>query len=204
MDTPDITTPSVERLPRLVDAMVSGFSDDPLYVWLYPDPDQRRMSLTATFDLMLRAGLERGLVRCTDDHRAVAIWTAPGDDLLDDTVLDDWVQLLRRDAPDRVEAALAAMSACASHAPTEPHWVLHLVVVHADHQGCGLGTALLRSTLGDVDATGAPAYLESSNAQNVRAYQRLGFAVVGEVTIAGGPIMRPMARPPVPRDRHPG
>ena len=182
-------------LDRLLDTMVAGFSDDPLYRWLYPNPIDRADRLRPTFELMLRCGFERGHVVWSPDQDAVAIWTAPGQSLLDDDAMDRWLQLLHDDAPTRVEAAIDGMTACARHAPAAPHWTLHSVVVAADRQRRGTGTALLRRTLSDVDRTGDPAYLESSNIENVSAYQRLGFRVLGEVQVPGGPIMRPMARP---------
>ena len=115
-----------------------------------------------------------------------------------------WLAQLRREAPERVAAAIDGMAACAAHAPTEPHWVLHSLVVAAASQGQGLGTELLRRTLAEVDASGMPAYLESSNLRNVAAYERVGFRVVAEVPLADGPVMRPMRRPPArPSDEVP-
>lgn len=192
---PPVGTPSEDDIPRLIATMIEGFSTDPLYLWLYPHPTLRRTSLRATFGLMLGRGLARGHVRCTEDRRAVAIWPPPAVDLLGEDDLDDWVRRLRGEAPDRVDEAVAAMAACAAHAPGEPHWVLHSVVVAPDRQGRGQGTALLRSTLREVDISGAPGYLESSTIRNVRAYQRLGFRVRGTVAIPHGPTMRPMTRP---------
>lgn len=194
--TPRIVTPADEDIPWLIDTMLSGFVNDPLYVWLYPDLDQRRASMRATFDLMLLRGLEHGVVCCTEDRQAVAIWTPPATDLLTEGDLQHWLQRLGEEAPQRVANAAEAMGSSAAHAPPVPHWVLHSVVVHADRQGHGLGSALLRSTLGDLDASEIPAYLESSNIRNVSAYEHLGFRVIGEVAVPDGPTMRPMLRAP--------
>ncbi|MGB6107124.1 MAG: GNAT family N-acetyltransferase, partial [Mycobacterium sp.] len=46
------------------------------------------------------------------------------------------------------------------------------------------------------DAEHAPAYLESSNFDNIAYYHRFGFEVTGEITIPGGPTMWPMWREP--------
>jgi hypothetical protein len=53
----------------------------------------------------------------------------------------------------------------------------------------------LRSRLDRVDAEHAPAYLESSNADNVPYYTRFGFEVTGEIVLPnGGPTLWPMWR----------
>lgn len=182
------------ELDRLLDTMVSGFQDDPLYVWLYPDPHRRPHQLRPTFDITLRNGMERGDVRWSDDLHAVSIWTPPDVALLDDDTMGRWLDQLRSDVGPRFDAAVAGMAACAAHEPTDPHWTLHSIVVAAERQGRGLGTQLLRATLVDVDASGDVAYLESSNTRNLTAYERVGFRTVGEVQLADGPIMRPMVR----------
>ena len=52
----------------------------------------------------------------------------------------------------------------------------------------GVRQALMRSRLDRCDAEHAPAYLESSNPDNVPYYQRFGFEVTGEITLPdGGP-----------------
>jgi ribosomal protein S18 acetylase RimI-like enzyme len=194
--TPEVAVPTEDDLPALLETMRSGFDADPLYRWLYPDPRQRTVALGETFELMLDRGISRGHVRCTDDHRAVAIWAEPGVALLFDGDMGSWLQRLRHQAPAVVDDAVAAMAACGGHVPQATHWTLHSLVVHAERQGRGLGSALLRATLTVVDATGGLAYLESSNARNLAVYERVGFRVAAEVPIAGGPTMRPMLREP--------
>ena len=55
----------------------------------------------------------------------------------------------------------------------------------------------MRSRLDRCDAEHAPAYLESSNPDNVPYYQRFGFEVTGEITLPnGGPTLIPMWRAP--------
>ena len=47
------------------------------------------------------------------------------------------------------------------------------------------------------DADYAPAYLESSNPENIGYYERFGFRVTGEIQLPdGGPSLWPMWRDP--------
>jgi hypothetical protein len=55
----------------------------------------------------------------------------------------------------------------------------------------------MRSRLDRCDAEYAPAYLESSNPDNIAYYNRFGFEVTGEIRISGGgPTLWPMWRQP--------
>ena len=60
----------------------------------------------------------------------------------------------------------------------------------------GYGNALMRSRLDRCDAEYAPAYLESSNPDNVPYYERFGFEVTGEIRLPDGPSLVPMWRQP--------
>jgi predicted N-acetyltransferase YhbS len=87
------------------------------------------------------------------------------------------------------------------HHPEEPHWYLAVIGSDPTVRGSGFGHALMRSRLDRVDAEHAPAYLESSNPDNVPYYLRFGFEVTGEIALPGldgraGPTMTPMWRAP--------
>lgn len=58
------------------------------------------------------------------------------------------------------------------HHPEEPHWHLAFLAVHPDHQAAGLGSALMQHTHERLDV---PAYLEATNEDNIRLYERHGY-----------------------------
>jgi ribosomal protein S18 acetylase RimI-like enzyme len=80
--------------------------------------------------------------------------------------------------------------------PKEPCWYLPLIGVDPTSQGRGYGSALLRYALEQIDRTGAPAYLESSNPSNVPLYERHGFEVLGSIQAGSSPTVIPMLRRP--------
>lgn len=187
----------------VVATMTAAFLDDPLYRWLYPDPQERPRQLAWNLGLLLDAGRRRGEVRVAEQGAAVAVWTAPGHDLLDDAAAERFLAGLRVEAAARVDAAVTGMQACAEHLPTEPHAVLHSLCVAPDRQGAGLAAALLTPLLAQADDEGFPIALDSSNPRNLSFYRRLGFETVAEVHVpAGGPTMWSLHRSagvPVPR-----
>lgn len=74
--------------------------------------------------------------------------------------------------------------------PAEAHWYVHLLGVAPAAQGRGLGRALLRDLLVRVDAEGAASYLETDRPENLRFYEREGYAVVSEEQIVGVSVWR--------------
>jgi hypothetical protein len=75
--------------------------------------------------------------------------------------------------------------------PAGQFW--YLAQIGASTPGRGVGSALLERRLTSV---GGPAYLESSNLQNVPLYQRFGFELIEEISLPeDGPTLWTMLRP---------
>lgn len=87
------------------------------------------------------------------------------------------------------------LSAMEKHHPRDPHQYLAVIGTDPDHQGKGIGTALLEPMLAHCDETGLPAYLESSKESNVPYYARFGFEVTQAYPIPNGPSIYFMWRP---------
>jgi len=178
--------------------MIVGFFEDPLYAWLYPDADERHDALRDTFRLMLSGGINNGQVLIDDSNSALAIWTAPGHELLEESDMQTFVSSLHERLGERAQSALDGMQACSSLAPPQPHATVHSIVVRPKARGTGIGGALLASVLRRCDDAGWTVALESSNPRNLEFYRRAGFRIAGEVTLAdGGPTMWPMERRPM-------
>jgi len=179
-----------EDVRDLVEMMAEAFADDPLYVWLQPEPRRREEMLREVFAFVLALGLDHGEVHTTDARDAVAVWTAPGVGLVDEGATEVYLGLLRAHIGDeRLGDVMEGMAAMDRHRPDEPTWTLHSVATA--HPGSGVGSALLRVVLD----RGGPAYLDSSNPRNLTFYARLGFEVVAEEPLRGdGPVMRALVR----------
>jgi GNAT superfamily N-acetyltransferase len=173
-------------VPAVVDALVAGFHEDPLYRWLYPDPDERPGRLRETFALICDLALPRGHLYTNADRSAAAAWTAPDVALVDRDEGERFAAMIERHVGSRVEHVLAGMEETEAARPAEPHFALHSLGVEAAAQGRGVGSALLAPVLARCDEDGLPAHLTSSAARNVPFYERLGFAVTAETPLPGG------------------
>jgi len=189
-------------IAELSHALGRAFYDDPVSIWIIPDDKVRAAHLSKFFATVTRhhhlagGGAE---VACDGPTiGAAALWDPPG----------RWKQSAReqlmmlpsfifgfgpRLATGRKLGAL--LEQMKQQHPEEPHWYLAVIGSDTSVRGKGYGQALMRSRLDRVDAEHAPAYLESSKADNVPYYQRFGFEVTGEIVIpGGGPTLWPMWR----------
>jgi ribosomal protein S18 acetylase RimI-like enzyme len=67
----------------------------------------------------------------------------------------------------------------------EAHWHLGPIAVDAPLQGQGIGSALMAAFCARVDEQNGLAYLETDKPDNIKFYEKFGFAVVGEATVIG-------------------
>jgi GNAT superfamily N-acetyltransferase len=185
-------------------AVVLGraFHEDPITVWMLPDPAARKAKLHKLFGVMARyhhlggGGVE--VAENSDGIGAAALWDPPGrwqhrrhEELL---ALPSLLWTFGGRLAARGNQLTTLMKE--SH-PQEPHWYLAVIGSDPAVRGGGFGHALMRSRLDRVDAEHAPAYLESSNPDNVPYYLRFGFEVTGEIKLPdGGPSLWPMWRAP--------
>jgi len=182
-----------------------AFFDDPVMCWMLPDADQRRRKLHRLFAALTRYHhLSRGGVEVAPDGDGIggaALWDPPG----------QWVHTRGeelRAMPSLLLAfgmslrrGLEAEERMKKAHPEEPHWYLAVIGSDPAVRGKGFGQVLMASRLDRCDAEHAPAYLESSNPDNVPYYERFGFEVTGEIKLPSrdgiaGPSLVPMWRPP--------
>jgi ribosomal protein S18 acetylase RimI-like enzyme len=185
-------------LPGLARTLADAFDDDPPIRFLFPDDDVRRRALPAFFSVSLSAGLRRGHTYTTEHGAGAAIWAPPDVRELNRAEGDSLAAVLEEHCgPTGLQRLAAFAQATHAHHPqSPPHFYLFIAGVSPTSQGSGVGGQLLRPVLASCDRDRTPAYLESSNPRNVPFYERLGFEVVSEIPIEGGPVMRGMWREP--------
>jgi ribosomal protein S18 acetylase RimI-like enzyme len=179
--------------------VAAAFEDDPVTLFLFPDPSRRRGELWAS-GAGLRMALPLGATYTTPLPRVegVAAFYPPGR-----YPRPWWAETWHfRGAPLRLPlgAILRAMRIFAATRrvhPKEPHWYLETLAVQPDRQRQGVGSFLIAPTLEQADRDALPVYLETTKAANIAYYRRFGFEVLRELTVAGGELrVWTMLRPP--------
>lgn len=197
----DVRTARKPDVKQLGAVLGRAFYDDPVMKWMLPDDARRAKGLPKLFAAITRHhSLARGVPEVASrdgEIGAAALWDGPG----------RWKQTQAEELRMLPSLFLAfgrtlargqqVVELMKQHHPEEPHWYLAVIGSDPAVRGGGFGHALMQSRLDRVDAEHAPAYLESSNPDNIPYYMRFGFEVTGDIPLPdGGPIMTPMWRQP--------
>jgi GNAT superfamily N-acetyltransferase len=194
--------PATRRdLTALSKTLGRAFYDDPVMTWMMPDDDVRRRKLHRLFASLTRYHhLARGGVEVAPHGGGIggaALWDPPGEwrtSRLSELRAMPGLYLAFGNS---LRRGLVVEEMMKEVHPEEPHWYLAIIGSDPTVRGKGFGQVLMRSRLDRCDAEHAPAYLESSNPDNVPYYERFGFEVTGEITVPnGGPTLIPMWRRP--------
>lgn len=156
--------------------LVAAFEADPLWSWAFP-----REGLADLWGLLVASAMRYSAVRFAGDFAAASVWIPPGGRELTAEEEASLGPMLEERVGSRAPEVLTLFERMESvHPEAPPHYYLSLLGTHPEHRGKGLGMALLADNLAKIDAEGMPAYLESSNPENDRRYEHLGFERISE------------------------
>ena len=192
---------------RAVEVLARAFENDPLYVYVFPDVDDRRRSLRLLWDALLRYSLVYGKIYTTPAVSGIACWLPPGR-----TEVTMWRNIRTGFPFQRAVARFGAAQrgrmldllgytdGVRRQGIREPYWYLWALGVEPAAQGQGIGGRLLAPALALADGAGVPCYLETETQENVNFYLKRGFEVHTEKSLANtGVTLWTMIRPPQPR-----
>jgi GNAT superfamily N-acetyltransferase len=176
--------------------MTAAFFHDPVWgPWAFPDVERRSVQLSTLWRFMIDAAIPNRWVWVTPGGEAASLWVPPGCSELppeDEERLHPLLTGLLGPHGDTVAEGFERFDAAHPHG--EPHYYLSLLATDPAHRGHGHGMALLAENLAEVDREGMSAYLESTNPNNDRRYERRGFGRHGSFTLPGGPSVNTMWR----------
>jgi ribosomal protein S18 acetylase RimI-like enzyme len=179
---------------QAIATLVRAFRLDPAARWLFPDDDRYVDDFSAFARAFGGRAFEEESAFATETLAGVALWFAPDAEPDEEAI----VSVIDRAVPlRRLDDAYEVFGQMEQFHPSFPHWYLPLIGVDPQHQGKGIGSALLRHTLERCDRSGLPAYLESSSPANLPLYERHGFRVIGEIQAGQSPVIYPMLRSPL-------
>jgi len=181
--------------------LADAFAHDPMFQWIGGAGRNESMepTLRPFFGALVKLVLRHDdhLVFTTEDGAGAAVWHAPNAWKLSNTDTLRALPAMLRSFTTRTPRMLRAFSASEKEHPHEEHYFLEAIGTRRDAQGTGVGSAVIAPMLDRCDAEGMPAYLQSSNVQNVPFYARHGFEVTGEIVLGkGAPTVTAMWRDP--------
>jgi GNAT superfamily N-acetyltransferase len=187
----------IQAMARL---LARAFYDDPVMAWVQPDAGRRKAALPGLFGALARYHFLSGggaeVATSADGVGAASLWDPPGRWRHSPREQIAMLPAVFRAFRGRLAAGRTLTDLMQANHPEEPHWYLAMIGSDPVVRGGGYGRALMESRLRRCDDEYAPAYLESSNPDNLPYYERFGFRVTGEITLPdGGPSLWPMWRP---------
>jgi GNAT superfamily N-acetyltransferase len=180
-------------IPAVAAMLVRAFVEDPTTEWLFPGASRRISTLLRWFVLNTELVLGTGEGWVTEDLAAASLWLPVGP--VPDrpprnagawTLVRIHLQLAAILGTRLPTAAMGTARAVRLH-PREPGWFLAVLGTEPARQRQGLGSAVMAPVLERCRRTGVGAVLDTATLEDVRFYQRLGFAVVGEVSGTSAP-----------------
>ncbi|MGE3251795.1 MAG: GNAT family N-acetyltransferase [Hyphomonadaceae bacterium] len=197
---PDVRLARRKDLNQASETLTDAFVDEDGLNWWLKQGDEKERARRRFFDVAVRDAVHpKRVVWVTNDFTGAAIWCMPGVTAFDLTPLRQLLLtplLLQVAGVDGMKRAFETGETLAAHHPHVPHAHLVFLGVASRAQGQGVGSAILKRTLRDVDALKVPAYLEATKERNVALYLRHGFEVTAEFDVPkGGPHVWTMTRP---------
>lgn len=160
----------------VVETIVQAFDADPLWSWMFPDPDKRAEQHATIFGLYVESTIPNDGVWMSDEQgSAVAVFTHPGERELTEDAEARLEPFLRDALGDHAPAVLETLERFEAAVPEGPFYYLSFLGTRADSRGQGIGMGLLAELVARADRDGQPTYLESTNPANNPRYERLGF-----------------------------
>jgi GNAT superfamily N-acetyltransferase len=170
-------------LDAVTDTLWRAFAEDPLWRWAFPEHDR----LAPWWRFLVASAMRYPFVFATGGCAACSVWIPPDGAELTESEEAYVPELLGALIGTRAAEVLELLERFeAAHPRGRPHYYLSLLGTDPERRGEGLGMALLAENLAAFDEQGRPAYLESSNPENVPRYERLGFECVGEFSRPDG------------------
>jgi ribosomal protein S18 acetylase RimI-like enzyme len=181
---------------RAEETLALAFQDDPALAWIFPDATARRRRLLRFFAWRFADHVRHGMILASPQREVVTLWRRPGKvhhhDPLTPAELWRMVRIfgLALGRADTVGKHLSR------HVPAgEDYLYLRYAAVRPEAQGKGWGGRAIRAGIAEANRLGVDTCLETAKESNVGIYQRLGFAIVDEWQVPGGPRFWTMVRP---------
>jgi len=193
-----VQRPAGDDHDRIVRTLAAAFETDPVSNWMLRKDDRRLEGFHLLFRTCLTLGLQKGEVFQSPHCEGSALWYTNGNWKISYVRQAGFVpEMLRALGLRGVIPFIKALNVMEKNHPHEPHYYLQILGVHPQHQGKGIGAALLKPVLERCDRAGTGAYLENSNPKNLDFYSRHGFRVTREIRLGkGSPPMWLMWRDP--------
>ncbi len=182
-------------IPAITDTLVRSFAREPFHRWMVQDDEMWARKAPRYFRAYIKMVLRDGAADTVDGGHGAALWLSPdnpGGSFLSRVQIPF---ILWRLAGAKFKDVWAILPLIERHRPPDPHWYLDVLGVDPDHEGQGVGSALLQHGLARSDASNRSVFLDTLSQDSVRFYERHGFRVTAFFSLLGDLPIWTMVRP---------
>ena len=172
------------EIPDCADVLAQAFEQDPLQLYVLPDPQVRQRLASRQLGASVRYGFLYGLaLRTSGACRGVAVWLRPGAAEFDSARAEaagllGVADAMGREASERSLRIWRQFARIRAQEAGPRYWYLMVIGVLPAYQGQGLGGALMRPVLAQADRDDLPCFVETVQPRNLPLYARHGFQLV--------------------------
>jgi len=180
-----------QQLRPAAEVLARAFFDDPIFLYWYPDSEERARRAPVCFLSPLRYYQRYGINQTTSpDLEGVFVWShSEYADMPFRRILLSGA--IRHAFGAGIQAMRRMMHFGQYHTEIHrqeapfPHWYGQTLGVDPEHQGKGHGSRLLREMLIRADQEKLPCFLTTEKEENVGFYEHHGFKVTKEFVVPG-------------------
>jgi ribosomal protein S18 acetylase RimI-like enzyme len=175
----------------LLATLTLAFTADPVMRFGFPEPHRYLTFFPRLAKAFGGRAFQAGTAHRAEDYAGAALWLPPGTGPDEEAIIG----VLRDGIPaDQQADAFTIVERMSAYRPAGPYWYLPFIGVDPRRHRGGLGSALMDHALARCDRDRVPAYLESTNPENLPLYERHGFEVLGTIQEGASPPVFPMLR----------
>lgn len=186
----DLTVLSKDQIKSASKVISKAFYNDPLMVYLFPDPGSRKNKLSLMMELLLRVGIKYGIVHLSSQKlEGVSIWLPSNN-----VKITTWMGLLNggisyffkvgRKTVKKQNSLYSYTFSTHKRLVPSQYWYLSIIAVNPSYQGKGISRMLLNSMFEQIDKQNLPCFLDTNNEKNIPIYKHFGFKILKEYEIS--------------------
>ncbi|MFN8576875.1 MAG: GNAT family N-acetyltransferase [Candidatus Sericytochromatia bacterium] len=179
----EIINAKYEDLDILSDILLKAFESEPMSNWTVKNDNKRLQRIKLMQETIIKFfGFPYGEVFTNEDKTSCAVWIKPENffniSFTSLSLILAWVKTV---GIERIPKILKTANILSKHQPKFKCYYLMSLGVIPEHQGKGIGSKLIKPILDKCDKERIPIYLETSNKDNLRFYEKHGFRIKDEI-----------------------
>lgn len=179
LSSSNVIDANISDIEILKNVLAKAFMYDPMVNWTVKHDEKFFIRTELMFETILKHfGLKQGFINTNEEKNACAVWIPPKKEssisLSGLSLLSAWIKIV---GLKRMLKVMKGSTLVENAHPKFPCYYLVTLGVDPSYQNQGIASDLIKPVLDKCDKEGIPAYLETSNEDNLLFYKKHGFEI---------------------------